>query len=1215
MNRVLDLTTTPIKDGITVVEASAGTGKTYCLTGLVLRLLLEERVSEVGKVLVVTFTNAATHELVTRLRAALRRAHRLLCGEETTDDAFFRHLVDRHGDDRGRAVLRRAALSIDDLGVFTIHGFCKRVLQESAFESGIDFQPEFIDNDEPLLLGAARDFWRRRLYPAGDLVAAAVVEEGWTPESFVGDYRVWRRHPDTLVLPAAKALPEAIDELHATVAELERVWQGSAMRTFLASLAYLKKAAFDADRSGALVDGVEAFLGGRFAAGLYAVKLLAADRLAAAVRKAHRPAAESHPACRACGDVDSAVRELEHSLRKAFITEVDEIFDRAKRATGTLAFDDLLRQLHGALRDPVRGPVLQAVVRGRYQAVLVDEFQDTDLIQYEIFHGLFRRGPLFLIGDPKQAIYRFRGADVFAYVEAKADADRLYTLDCNWRSDDRLLAAVNALFTSAPRAFVFEQIPFERSVAAEIDARQTLAGDGRPPLQWIWLPKQANKELAGRCIRRSVAAEIVRLLAGGLRLHQPGKDGKPGEVRDLEPSDVAILVRTNAQAEELQRALRQVRVPAVVSRAGDIFDSDEMEELQRLLAAVADPTSTGRARAAWATRVWGDDAAALRGLEDDDEAWQERLEELDELRRAWLGQGFMAMIQRLIRGRGVRRRWLAGEAGERRLTNLLHAVEVLHQAILERHLSPAGLVAWLEAERSAQRVHDSDATELRLESDARAVQIATVHKSKGLEYGIVFCPYLWEAVPQDRPPVTAHVSPRQVVYDFGSDEFAGHRAKAEAERLAEDLRLAYVAMTRARHRCYVVWGEVGRSSAVSALGYLLRGEGWGRPAQGEGSPEDHVRQALEQIKDAAAGWQLELRSLVDGHPGLMELQVATDQASPSWGGCAAPERELEPPPELDLRQRLEPWRMASFSSLSRGREAEVPDHLDPPAVARAVPPAEEAGNVSGMFAFARGTRAGTCLHEILEHFDFTAAADPETRRLVDGTLSRHGLDGPQRHDPEAVPGWTPAAAVLDMLRRLTAAALPAVPMLAATPGVDLTLSSVERHRRLTEWRFYLPLADLVPRRLGKIFREHGRRDVDGGYAGRLEALTARAVHGFLTGFVDLIFTHGERWYIVDWKSNDLGATLDDYGRETMWDAMRHHHYVLQYHLYTVALQRFLRYRLPDYDYDRHFGGAVYVFLRGVDAAGAAGETGSGAGWFVDRPPRALIDELERCIAG
>jgi exodeoxyribonuclease V beta subunit len=1179
---VFDLPTAPIEGGITVVEASAGTGKTYCLTGLVLRLLLEERVRDVGKVLVVTFTNAATHELVTRLRAALRHAHRLLRGEVAAADPFFRHLAQRHGDDRGRAVLRRALLCFDDLGVFTIHGFCKRVLQESAFESGIDFQPEFIDNDEPLLLGAARDFWRRRLYREGDLVAAAVAEEGWTPESFVGDYRVWRRHPGTVVLPPGKPLPQAVAELSAAAAELERVWQPAAMRTFLASLVFLKNSALENTPAGAapavaLADDLEAFLGGRHAAGLHAVKLLAAKRLAAAVRKAHRPAVESHPACRACGAVEAALRGLEHALRRAFLDEVDGLFDGAKRATGTLAFDDLLRQLHEALCDPARGPALEAVVRGRYQAALVDEFQDTDLVQYEIFRRLFRRGPLFLIGDPKQAIYRFRGADVFAYVEARADATRIYGLGRNWRSDPRLLAAVNALFSRAPRAFVFDEIPFEPSTAAEVEGRETLSGDGRPPLQWLGLGKQDNKELAGRRLRRAVAAEIVRLLGGGLRLRRPGRGGGPDEDRPLRPSDVAVLVRTNQQAEQMQQALRAVRVPAVVSRAGDVFDSDEMEELQRILAAVAEPASTGRARAAWVTRIWGDDAASIVALDEDDDGWQVRLEELDEYRRAWLGQGFVAMIQELVRRRRVRRRLLSGEAGERRLTNLLHAVEVLHQAILERHLSPAGLVAWLEAERAAGRTHDSDATELRLESDARAVQIATVHKSKGLEYGVVFCPYLWEAVPQDRAPVSAHLGPRRVVYDFGSEDFAEHQARAEAERLAEDLRLAYVATTRARHRCYVAWGEVGRSSGASALGYLLR----------ELEGDSGVSPALQ--------------ALVDAHPDLMELTVAGDREPLAWDGAAAP--------AVDLGSRLEPWRMASFSSLSRGREAEVPDHLDPPAISRrgaGETPAAD-GGLSGMLAFARGTRAGTCLHEILEHCDFTAVDGDGARRRVDAVLARHGLDAPRRHDPRAVPGWRPAAAVLDLLRRLTAARVP-------VPGAGLSLDRVEDRSRRTEWRFYLPLADLAPRRLGRLFREHAREDL-GDYAGRLETLSRRAVHGFLTGFVDLVFVHGERWYVVDWKSNDLGIRVEAYRREGMREAMRHHHYVLQYHLYTLALQRFLRFRLPGYDYDRHFGGAIYVFLRGVDAAAAGGETGSQAGWFVDRPPRALIDALEESLAG
>jgi len=1205
---VFDLASTPIEEGVTVVEASAGTGKTYCLTGLVLRMLLERRVGDVGKVLVVTFTNAATDELTTRLRASLRAAYRLFRGELPPEDAdpFLRHLAERHGGDEGRRILRRALLHFDDLGVFTIHGFCKRVLEESAFESGIPFQPEFLDNDEPVLRRATQDFWRRHLYRASELVTAVAIDRGWTPESFLDDYRAWRRHPGTRVLPPPPALDAAVAEVEAAVAELDRGFDHAGLRTFLTGLRFLKTARLDPDRLHLHLDALDGLCRRRDSAGLATARLLTPEGIEKSVFKKELDRCRRHPVVRACGRLEAAVGELEHALRGRFLVEVDELFEEAKRRAGALAFDDLLRRVLRALQDDVRGTALAAVVRGQFQAALIDEFQDTDLVQYEIFRRLFAGGPLYLIGDPKQAIYRFRGADVFAYMAARADADRRYTLDRNWRSAPELIDALGGLFERAPRPFVFPRIPYERVTAAEV-GRERLAGDGGRPVEWLWLPREQNKDQAARRIRRAVVAEVVRLLEGGARLGD----------RPLRPADVAVLVRTNDQAAAFQDAFRRARVPSVLSRAGDVFHSEEMAELHRLLAALVDPGDVGRLRGAWATRLWGDDAAAIRSLNEDDEAWQERLEELAEHRRRWRRQGFMPMIHRLLAGRDVRRRLLAREEGERRLTNLLHAVEVLQQAIHERHLSPTGLLAWLAAERAPDRVHDAEAAELRLESDERAVQIATVHKSKGLEYEVVFCPFLWDARTENRAPALVHTDPREVVYDFGSPELDRHLALAEAERLAEELRLAYVAVTRARHRCYLVWGDLGRdAAAVSPLGYLLRPGVDGGAVDADGDSGDvggWVRSALERLRKSRAGWRRSLEELVARNPEGMGLRVVDEEPEEAvWRGAGEPPRTLNRrTPPAGLEERLVPWRMVSFTSLARGRESEEPDHLDPetPLPLRPLPAAPTSPH--GLFAFARGARAGTCLHEILESCDLGDVDGEATVELVAATLRRHGLEHPDRHadgDPPA--GWNPAAVVRTMLRRLSAAPL---------PGAGFALGEVAREEQIPEWHFYAPLEGAAPSRLAGVFRRHGKGRVRDDYAPRLEALDRRAVRGFLTGFVDLVFTHRERWYLVDWKSNHLGDRPSEYGREGMWQAMSHHHYLLQYHLYLLALHRYLRHRLPGYDYDRHFGGVYYVFLRGVTGDGDEPGNGEGSaetpGWYVDRPPRVLIEGLESFLEG
>ncbi len=1224
MSSVFDLQSTPIEDGVTLIEASAGTGKTYCLTGLVLRLLLERRVSDVSELLVVTFTHAATQELVERIRTALRDTCQLLAGEGSAEDAFLQHLADRYRHDpENHRLLREALLRFDDLTVSTIHGFCSRVLDESAFESGMPFEAELLENDAPMLQQAARDVWRRLLYPAPEIVAAVASEEGWVPETFLGDYQLWRRHPNTEIVPRAAHLDTATARLEETHRSLAATWNLDAAHQLLTRRRFRRGSFFDRlELSQGLLDA-ETFCRHGLAAGLRAVKELTRPRLASTLFKKDQRGVLDHPLIAAITTFVEAIEHLRHALRCRFIKDVDALFDRQKRESHTLTYDDLLSRLRDALADPRRGRLLTQVVQQTYRAALIDEFQDTDLIQYDIFRRLFRQGPMVLIGDPKQAIYRFRGADVFAYLAAKHDADRCYTLERNWRTVEPLVEAVNAIFHRIRRPFIFERITFEPAVAALTD-EATITGDAnetsRPPLQWLWLPTVKNRDEARATIRQTITAEVVRLLAGDTQLGD----------RQLTPDDIAILVRTNAQAIELQHALREVGVPSVVGRSGDIFFSEEMADLQRLLAAIADPGYAPRLRAAWSTRLWGDNARAIRQLNDDDDAFARRLENFDSYREDWRRRGFMPMIQRLFAARKVRPRLLAMAAGERRLTNLLHAVEVLHHEEKERHLSPAALIGWLTAERARERV-ETDQTELRLESDAPAVQLSTVHRSKGLEYEIVFCPFLWEARTVDKPPVQTHLNAEKVVIDCGSDQLADHLLQAEAERLAEDLRLTYVALTRARHRCYVVWGDVGGKdgSMASALGYLLRPadhqaqlDAATRAFDPEASDGEWTARMLGEVQARRQGWRRQLEGLVTDHHATMALNTL--------GPAPEPTKLIEPP-----RRELQPrifqgviprrWALESFSSLSRSGEAEAPDHRDPETPeALQVPPDSATATTdqdsprSSLLDFARGRRAGSCLHHVLERTDFTNLPPEATDQRIAESLRRYGLDEPTSHPHTDGSGrhtdgsgrqadgpghrdpFDPVATVRQMLHDLSATRIPVA---------DVRLGEVDKASYLVEWKFTTPLARLSPRQLSEVFQTHARGRVRDDYAPRLAQLSADVVRGYLTGFVDLIFTYDTRWTVLDWKSNYLGPTAASYNDASMWEAMCHHHYVLQYHLYVFALHRYLRQRLPDYDYQRHIVGAGYVFLRAV------GGNDSAAGWYVDQPPLALIEALDALIRG
>ncbi|MEM8934635.1 MAG: PD-(D/E)XK nuclease family protein, partial [Acidobacteriota bacterium] len=495
-------------------------------------------------------------------------------------------------------------------------------------------------------------------------------------------------------------------------------------------------------------------------------------------------------------------------------------------------------------------------------------------------------------------------------------------------------------------------------------------------------------------------------------------------------------------------------------------------------------------------------------------------------------------------------------------------------------------------------------------------------QSKGLEYEVVFCPFLWQARPVERPPVLAHVAEDRVVYDCGSDHLDRHRALAETERLAEDLRLTYVALTRARRRMIVAWGAIGRgtASAASALAYLLHRR-QGRLTTTEQGPIDEatwVEASIREVKGAVEGWRDDLAALVAAHPDRMALADVPDQPVP------VTRRDVTDEAVADLRplavpavawDRLVPWRISSFSSLARGGEREAPDHADPSAISART--AADHGEPQGLFAFARGPRAGDCLHRIFESIDFRRLGRPDVVTAARRELERSRLDDPAQHPAPL----DPERAVLDMLDAVLGSPLPLE---------TFALAEIGRAERLVEWSFHITLAPIVPCALADIFRRHASTPWAHEYADRLERLGRQRIEGFLTGFVDLVFERDGRWFIVDWKSNYLGDHSAAYGQDAMTSTMIEHHYILQYHLYLVALRRFLRERSPSFDARRDLGGAFYIFLRGVErraaptvtpasrqldlfAEGTAPTTtgdDTTRGIFRDRPAPELLDALE-----
>jgi exodeoxyribonuclease V beta subunit len=1061
-----DLLQTPLI-GRNLIEASAGTGKTFAIAGVYLRLVLESRIP-VGDILVVTFTEAATKELRERIRKRLKEAEAAFEAGQSTDfllDGLLKKIADHAG---ARRRLALAVRSFDEAAIFTIHGFCQRTLQENPFESGSLCDTELLTDQAALLSEIAQDYWRINCYGAPLERIAAANQAGLSPTSLLGMARRFAGDPFASVIPA-------------------------------------------------------------------------------------KPAAPEHP------------QQWILGLKRGFFDFLNDELPGRKRLRNVRSFDDLLLDLHAALTRP--GSTLPGLVRERYQAALIDEFQDTDPVQFAIFDTIFPAGtaaPFFLIGDPKQAIYSFRGADIFAYMGAAQATRERHTLKQNWRSEPGLIQGVNTLFASHDAPFLLDNIAFTPVEAAPREvAALSEEGAVTPPLKLWFTPrrepgKPINKGDANELLPEAVAAEISRLLtkgaAGSLCIDERG----------VQPRDIAVLVRANRQAKLMQRALTRRGIPSVLCSAGNLFESDEASELLTVLAAVAEPGHEALLRGALATDLIGVTGTGLAQLIEDEQAWEEVLDEFRCYHETWAASGCLSMTLRLLERREVRARLLSAPMGERRLTNLLHLVETLHQAQVQGRLGMEGVLSWLACRISEEPKREEH--EIRLETDEAAVQIVTIHKSKGLEYPIVFLPFCWAEFAGREETAVFHDADGRVVLDIGSDDLDKHRELARQESLAESLRLLYVALTRGKHRTYLSWGAF-KDAGNSSLHYLLHPGA--AVAKGQVTLSD--AQLIEALEKLAAASQGSIEVVPMPAADLVRFQPA-----PPAPGSFAPRHFAGTIPRE--------WRVASFTSLAshQHQASELPDRDEG---SGSEPGDDAAGEPSGIFAFPRGAKAGIFLHEIFEKHDFMAA--PETLdALVQELLAKHNFDSQ----------WQ--GAVGSMVRSVLRAPLGAE---------GFRLDRIGMERRLSELEFFFPLARVTSDRLRDAIRRCTGETFPVDLAGLFSKLSFTPVEGMLRGFIDLVVEHEGRFYILDWKSNHLGNHPGAYNAAGMRREMEKSCYPLQYLLYTVALDRYLALRIPGYRYETHFGGIVYLFLRGVD--------GTGNGVFADCPPKRLIEELSEALLG
>ena len=1206
MSELLDALRFPLH-GSRLIEASAGTGKTWTIAALYLRLVLGHGAEDgfgrplaPSEILVMTFTRAATRELSNRVRERLIEAAAYFRGESELEDTLLAALAaSYHGDAERHMAAHRlvmAAETMDEAAIFTIDAWCQRMLREHAFDSGSLFDEELVSDEHALFEDAAHDYWRQNVYPLNAAALGPLLACWPDVEALKRKVRDLVRRAATLGTVADESLAglmaRVAKEQGAELARLKAGWHERAnlMEAWIAAQRELSPKCFNGNKlkPASLVKWFDALREWALDGSLHMPALtdtawhrLTPDGILDACSKGF---SADIPACFDCTtqlwEALKAIDPLAHALQRHAASSIARRMAQLKANNRQFGFADMLERLKAALEGP-NGDALRHRITEQYPVAMVDEFQDTSRDQYRIFNLLYRVAEndaahgLFLIGDPKQSIYGFRGADIHSYLDARrATQGRHYQLGTNYRSTAALVEAVNQLFLHAEGdgeragfaagAFRFRKqgvnpLPFE-AVAAKGRTQQLVGVAG--PYQALAINSSVSDELKADDYRSFFAHHCAEHIVGLLNDPKAGfQDGD--NFRRLEPGDIAILVRDRREAHAMRRALELRKVASVyLSDKDSVIDSDEAADMLRWLHAVANPLDGALARAAFATRTAGLSLAQLAELSSNELAWEERIEQLKALHIVWQRQGVLAMLRRFIHELALPATLLRQSGGERRLTNLLHLAELLQSASGQLDGEQA-LIRWL-AEQVAGESEGSDERVLRLESDAELVKVVTVHKSKGLEYPLVYLPFAVSARKTERRnrsffELVGADGVRRI--DLGMSDAS--LDAVDRARIEEDLRLLYVALTRARHFLWLGVAALGARKGgenrlhESALGYLLTG---GTPIAATDMP--HHWEKLRGDSEA-----IDLRTLAPAE-GVTLLARSEQRAALVEAARFSGSFERN-------------WTVGSFTSLTRQSAAAPMRAQEETLLEEAPRQAPLRTEDAPWHRFPRGSVPGNFLHEQLEWMaqeGFASADDPQFAARLGQRCERAGWG----HRQEDAIAW---------LRTVVLTRLP--PLEAPLSEIDMLLPEME---------FWFPSERLHTGQLDRLCRAHLLGDVARG------ALPERELHGMLKGFADLVFEHQGRYWVLDYKSNSLGAGDSAYSTGAMAVGMAAHRYDIQGAIYMLALHRLLKSRLGEaYDPAMQLGGAIFLFLRGIANVHTRG-------CYLLPPDLALLDGLDALLA-
>jgi exodeoxyribonuclease V beta subunit len=1208
--------------GSNLIEASAGTGKTWSITGLYLRLVVEQNLQP-ENILVVTFTKAATAELTGRIRQRLQQAMSWINGDKTTGDVeFFSELfkkweIEFSIEDIKQRLLKALA-HFDQAAIFTIHSFCQRLLNDYAFEAGGRFNLTLLNDSQELLDTVVADFWRKKVntLEANDAVWATwLIQQKQSPAVWRNAIRDFINKPYLKVLlpKGADPLdPELVKQLKALHSKVAEDWKKNA-KSISADLAALMTDRLLNGKSYRLasldkyVTALQTFLQQDLTKWFNPISKDASkfSQIEIESKLNKGKTVEEYPFFTAldqliechnkyCESIEKTLPARKRNLLAELLEFADDQLALMKSEQGLLDFDEMLLNVYKAISGD-NGSILSNAATRQYQTALIDEFQDTDPLQLTIFQTLFAKTntPLFYVGDPKQAIYSFRGADIHAYYQGAKASDTQQTLLTNYRSTPALVDSVNALFSPKQQSFIDESISFDW-VSSNPKKKLVIAKQDEAALQFVIAEEEEQKPFSKGKAEPIAVANTVQQITDILAKAEVGDAyfiDSDGIKTQVSPSDIAILVPSHKQAKKIARALANQGVMSVRQGQDKVLKSDAAKTILRLMQAVAEPSDESRITELLADALVGFSGPEIVAMKEQGHEWENLLEQYWQLRATYLKNGFSAMFRNWLNredsnGLTLPQRLVEFIDGERNLTDLMHLSEILQQRSRQQ-ISLKGLINWLQYAINGNGSDDEH--QLRLESDTQRVKIVTLHASKGLEYNIVFCPFLWQGQKfHDSEIISAHEG-EQAVVDFGSNEFDEIKKQAEQDQLKEQLRLLYVALTRPVHRCVIFWAHVQSGqfiyTANSALAWLLYGD--------DKMTDNPVEQLRDKVKnmsfkafvEGVEAFQQEASKRqpdsIENNNANISVTIIKEADKPSYVSLkneAAEGLSAATLPEIALYPS---WLTSSFSALTAGQHASLElqqrsEHADDVPDEQAVAQTEEMqldelviNDTYSIFNFPRGAMPGECLHYIFEHWDFANTDKEPLKTLVADSMNRFSIA-----KPESRSEWyeTVADTVLNTLNK---------PLKTGAEHTNFCLARVAAADRQPELEFLLAARGSTDGIRGLL--ANPKFQLPSVFVEASKQLSPKRIQGFLTGFIDLVFKDDEgKFHVLDWKSNHLGNRYEDYSPDRIEHAMAETHYYLQALIYLLALHRYLQQQIPDYNIEQHLGSAWYAFVRGVD---------------------------------